>query len=347
MAGALLAAPLAARAGPVASIRATTVVAAATFFACAVPLSFAWFFAWRLAAGVAGGVLMVLAAAAVLPHVPPARRGLASGAIFSGVGLGIAASGTVVPVLLRWGLTATWCGLGTLALALTVLAWTGWPRQAAAPHTAPAARAGRLHSGAGLKAIYVAYGLNAVGLVPHMVFLVDFVARGLGRGLVVGGRCWVVFGVGAVLGPVLAGRAADRIGFRVAFRGALVLQIAAVAVPIVWTSTPWLIASSVVVGAFVPGVVPLALGRVQELAPPEFRTTAWGRTTTAFALGLTVAGYGFSFIYARMASYATLFALGAAVLALALAIDLAVSPRAGAGGPTAAPAPAPPRPAAR
>ena len=82
--------------------------------------SFAWFFVWRFAAGLAGGVLMVLAAPAVLPHVPPARRGLAGGAIFTGVGLGIAASGTLVPLLLRLGLVATWCGLGALALLLTV-----------------------------------------------------------------------------------------------------------------------------------------------------------------------------------------------------------------------------------
>src|SRR6266851_3258344 len=97
------------------------------FFACALPLSFAWFFLWRFAAGVAGGALLVLAAPAVLPHVPAARRGLAGGAIFTGVGLGIAASGTLVPLLLRLGLVEAWCGLGTLALVLTIIAWGGWP----------------------------------------------------------------------------------------------------------------------------------------------------------------------------------------------------------------------------
>jgi len=32
-----------------------------------------------------------------------------------------------------------------------------------------------------LKALYAEYALCAVGLVPHMIFLVDFVARGLGQ----------------------------------------------------------------------------------------------------------------------------------------------------------------------
>ena len=40
----------------------------------------------------------------LLACVPAARRGLAGGAIFTGVGLGIAASGTLVPLLLRIGL---------------------------------------------------------------------------------------------------------------------------------------------------------------------------------------------------------------------------------------------------
>jgi predicted MFS family arabinose efflux permease len=347
-AGALLAPALASRWTAVSIVRAMMALATVAFFACAVPLSFAWFFVWRLASGVAGGSLMVLAAPTVLPHVSPARRGLAGGVIFTGVGLGIGASGTLVPLLLRWGLTQAWCGLGVLALIFSAVGWTGWPREAPGSRTAARPdRPPRLRSSVSLKAIYVEYGLNAIGLVPHMVFLVDFVARGLGRGLDIGGRYWVLFGVGAILGPVLAGRAADRIGFRSALRWALALQAAAVAVLAIWTSTGWLIASSLLIGAFVPGVVPLVLGRVQELAPPEARTAAWGRATTAFAVGLTAAGYAFSFLYARTTSYTVLFALGGALIALALAIDLAVRPLVGGDPPTGAAAPAPPRPAAR
>src|SRR4029453_8216783 len=167
---ALLASSLAARFSPVSILRAMMALATVAFFACSVPLAFAWFFVWRLASGVAGGVLMVLAPPTVLRHVPPARRGLAGGVIFAGVGLGIAASGTLVPVLLRWGLTRTWWGLGAIALALTAIAWTGWPAAARSSVGARAERASRLRSSIGLKAIYVEYGLNAIGLVPHMVF---------------------------------------------------------------------------------------------------------------------------------------------------------------------------------
>lgn len=87
--GALSAGPVGRRVPNVPLLRAMMLLATASFFACALPLSATWFFAWRFLAGDAGGFLMVLAAPMVLPHVPPTRRGLAAGAIFLGVGLGI------------------------------------------------------------------------------------------------------------------------------------------------------------------------------------------------------------------------------------------------------------------
>ena len=325
LAGALLARRMAQHASAGVVLRVNMLLATAAFFACAVPLPFWWFFIWRFAAGAAGGALMVLAAPTVLAHVPPARRGLAGGVIFTGVGLGIAASGTLVPLLLRAGLSATWCGLGALALVLTVLAWGGWPaaRTSAVPSLE---RQHRSRFGPALKALYVEYALNAVALVPHMVFLVDFVARGLERGIDVGSHYWVLFGLGAVTGPLITGHVADRIGFTRALRLAFVVQAVAVAVPVITVSAAALIFSSLVVGAMVPGVVPLVLGRVHELTPhdDQERQAGWSFATTAFALGQAAAAYGFSFLFAHTGGgYTALFALGAAALVLALAIDLA------------------------
>jgi predicted MFS family arabinose efflux permease len=135
----------------------------------------------------------------------------------------------------------------------------------------------------------------------------------------------VLFGVAATLGPVLAGRLADRIGFGPALRLAFLVQAAAVALLVVTDGAGGLALSSIVIGAFVPGIVPLVLGRVQELAGRDERnrTAAWSIATATFALGQAAAAYGFSFLFARTGSYTILFALGAAALILALVIDLA------------------------
>ena len=323
--GALLARPIAARAGAAPALRGMMVAASAAFFACAFPLSFGWFFVWRFASGVSGGALMALAAPVVIRHVAPSRRGLASGAIFTGVGLGIAASGTLVPFLMQAGPAQTWFGLGAFALLLTAISWGGWPREQLAeihqpsrPRSPPPA----------LVALYVEYGLNAIGLVPHMVFLVDFVARGLGRGLVTGAQYWVLFGIGAMLGPLAGGRVADRIGFASALRGAFVVQAGCVALLAFSESPISLSISSIVVGAMVPGVVPLVLGRMHELIPldADQQRKAWGLCTTSFALGQATAAYGFAYIFAHTGgAYRILFALGAAALATALVIDLSMA----------------------
>jgi predicted MFS family arabinose efflux permease len=325
LAGALLARPIASRAGAAPALRAMMAAAAAAFFACAFPLSFGWYFVWRFASGIAGGALMALAAPIVLPHVSPSRRGLASGAIFTGVGLGIAASGTLVPLLLRAGLPQTWFGLGALALLLTIVSWSGWPREQL-PGIAQPREPARTHPV--LVALYIEYGLNAVGLVPHMIFLVDFIARGLGRGLAAGARYWVLFGIGAMLGPLIGGRLADRIGFASALRLALALQAGFVGVLVFSTTATALSVSSIVIGAMVPGVVALVLGRVHELIPQDSdrQQKVWAWCTTAFALGQAAAAYGFSYIFAQTGgAYQSLFALGAAALAAALAIDLLVA----------------------
>jgi len=180
-----------------------------------------------------------------------------------------------------------------------------------------------------LRALFAEYALNAAGLVPHMVFLVDYVARGLGQGLAVGSRYWVVFGLGAVVGPLLSGHLADRIGFGPALRLAYLIQAAAVAIPALGLfGTGGLIVSSALVGAFTPGIVPLVLGRVQELLAhhPALHREAWSRATTGFAVLQAVAAYGMSFLLVRSGGgYALLFGLGTAAIVLALAIDVVSS----------------------
>jgi MFS family permease len=327
LAGALAARAVADRIGAVHALRAMMLLATLSFFASSAPVSFTWFFAWRFLSGLTGGIIMVLAASVIMPHISAARRGIVGGVIFAGVGLGVAASGTLVPLLLQQGLQQSWYGLGALSALLTLASWWNWPAEAKTD-AAPLHHAKHHHASTAARALLVQYGLNAVALVPHMVFIVDFVARGLGQGIAAGSRYWVLYGLGAILGPLVTGHLGDRAGFGPALRAAFLIEAAAVLLPTVSTAPVSLIVSSVVVGGFTPGIVPLVLGRIHELVPhsSEQQRATWSHATTSFALFQAAAAYGLSWIYAQTGGdYLVLFGLGGGAAVLALAIDLGLA----------------------
>ena len=111
------------------------------------------------------------------------------------------------------------------------------------------------------------------------------------------------------------------------------IEAVAILLPSVSTAPVSLIVSSIIVGGFTPGIVPLVLGRVHELLPDraEERRAAWSHATTSFALFQAAAAYGFSWLFAHNGGdYLPLFAIGGAATLLALAIDLGsaiLSPR--------------------
>lgn len=325
LAGALIGQPLAQRFSCPPVLRLMMIVATAAFFACAWPVSITWYFAWRFLSGLSGGAIMVLVATSILPHIPAGRRGLVGGIIFLGVGLGIAASGTLVPALLRLGLRETWLGLGAVSLALTAVSWFGWPRR----HRPAAAVAPvRLGESVELRVLYGEYALNALGLVPVMMLLADYVARGLGRGIDAGAMTWVVYGAGSIVGPVLCGQLGDRIGFGRGYRLVLLGQAAGL-VALAVSGHPAVIAiAAAAVGAFTPGIAPLVLGRIQELSAgdPDGQRLGWSRATIAFALFQALGGYGYAFLFAHSGeSYAAVFCCGGAALLIAAIADQMVA----------------------
>lgn len=322
--GALIGRPLAQRTSNTRALRLMMVAVTLAFFACGFPLSVAWFFGWRLLSGIAGGAIMVLVASTVLPHVPAARRGLASGAIFLGIGLGIAGSGTIVPPLLSLGLQQTWFGLGALALALTAASWFGWPPEVQADAVvAPTAQA-KTPTDPGVYLLFAQYAFMAAGLVPAMVFLVDYVARGLGAGAHVGALIWVMYGVGAIIGPVSYGFLADRLGAKSSIRLVLVVQALAVGLLAISSSFSALAVLALILGSFPPGIVPLALARVHELVPNHHQQqVAWSRATVSFATFQAIAGFAYSALFNLSGGqHALLFEIAAGAIVVALVLEV-------------------------
>lgn len=317
--GALIARPIGGRIGNQRALRMMMLLITLTFLACAFPLSLAWYFVWRLLSGVAGGVVMVLVAGTILPHVPPASRGRASGAIFLGLGLGIAATGTLIPLLLGMGLRVTWIGLAVLSAVLSAASWFAWPPVQSHKNAAGTAHPAPRHVTTAnwrIKLLFGQYALMAASAVAPMVFLVDYISRGLGMGTEYGALFWVLYGIGAIVGPPLYGWVADKAG---AQNGMALFSVVQVVMLVgVYQSDNHLLLGlyTLVIGMFAPGMVPLAVARVHELLPhhPVQQNLVWSRATVFSAALMALAAYGFSALFNLVHGQHRLMFLGAAVM---------------------------------
>jgi predicted MFS family arabinose efflux permease len=299
------------------AIRLAAATTAVSLLACGWNYGFVWYAGWRFLAGVTGGVLMVLAVPVVLAVTAPERRGRAAGLVITGIGVGITASGLIIPALASAGPRIVWLVLAATASVLTAYIWFTIPRERIdlAATAAPARRLPRA-----VWPLLAAYGCDAIGFIPHTVFWIDFIARALGHGLATGGTHWIVFGGGVVIGPLLCGLFADRYGLGLAFLLSMLVKAAAVGLPLLSTHPVALFASSLVVGMLVSGSTSLCSAWAAELVGLGDHRRVWGWMTGAFGVALAGGAWALSYIFALASAYAPLFAIGAGALVVGAAL---------------------------
>ena len=323
--GALGAARLARRFSAVALIRVMMVLTALSFFACADnSLPFAWFFGWRVVSGVTGGILMALSGPTILAYVAEKRRPLIGETLLYGITVGIIFAGAVMPLLIDSSVSLAWLVLGALALLTTVATWGLWPPPPPAP-TAPSGE--KAPEG---KLLPLQYGLVSIGVVPQMVFLVDYIARDVGLGVTDASHYLLVYGLGSLAGPVVYTFATGKIGLRVTLRAGILVQLVSCLLLLTGDSTVFLAAASFLAGLGMPGMVAAFLLRSQQISDGnvDAHRALWGATAGAFAVGQAIAAFGTSYLLDRFGEggigYPILFGAGAVCLAAAFVLDFAI-----------------------
>lgn len=312
--GAMIARPLGRAVALPLLMRGSMLATAASLLVCGFRPGLVVFGGMRALAGVTGGVLMVLGPPSLLAAVPPARRGRVGGIVFAGVGIGIVAASSALPALLRAGVPTAWFGLAGAAAAFTAIGWRGWPPSPPPPppHDGAAARP--------LRWLVIAYGVNAIPVIPHMILISDYVARGLGTGVAAGSAAFVVYGIGAALGPIAGGWIGDRLGFRRTLDLAIVVQASAILIPALLPTAPAAFVSALLVGSLTPGIPPLVLNRAVELAGPAGAARFWRAATIAFALGQAFGAWSTAAAFAWLERHPPLFVAGAVMAVISLAL---------------------------
>jgi predicted MFS family arabinose efflux permease len=296
--------------------------------ASAVPAGFLWLAACRFVIGAAASWMMVLALSIVVGNAPRETLGRATGTVFTGVGVGIAFSGVVVPTLLGMGLVYAWIGLAVVGAVATAVALWGWAAAPSAGPEPPRVRKLWRHwkMPAQLKRLPVwmllaAHAMFSIGLVPHTIYWVDYLARGLGLGMEVGGFYWILVGVGALTGPLACGWLADRVGFAAALVTIFAVLAVGVAVPVLLAVPATLVLSSLIFGAQ-PGLSAVISGRTGQVVGRENMAEVWRWMVLSVAVTKAIAGYLMVWLFDLTGSYAFLFMTGGVALALGALLSL-------------------------
>jgi predicted MFS family arabinose efflux permease len=320
--GALISVPLRSRLKEYPALVTAICLSVVALIASAAPLGFAWLGFWRCVVGIAAGVIMVLSLALIAATAPAARRPVAASFVFAGVGLGILSAGMLVPLFLAISIPATWLGLGGCAIGAALAAIWGWraaPAHQSTPIISPSA-AGRTVSAVSpwntpLRLLLLGHLCFSMAIVPHTLYWVDYIARGLGHGIGEGGFHWSLVGIASILGPWIAAWLGLMLGTAWALPVSFFALGIGIAAPLVSSTTIVLLVSSLLFGAQ-PGLSALMAARTRDLAEADHMPRLMRAMILTSSLGAVAAGFVLPQIYDATQSHVLIFALGGASMIL-------------------------------
>lgn len=196
---------------------AALLLIAAGMFATAMAATLPEVAALRFAVGACSGVAAILTISLAMSGVPARLRGLVSGGIWAGAGLGIGISGALISpdAHLTWRLQYAVMAALTIVAMLAFLAWR-IDESSAAPKV-PVIKPVRKERA--FWRLNVAYALFGFGYIVYMVYASPYwLGTGLKHSAVA--QSWIIFGAGGALGAIAWGRIFDR------FRSPLIFSVA-------------------------------------------------------------------------------------------------------------------------
>ena len=247
------------------------------------------FLAWialRALAGIGSAWVLVYASAWCLERLAPARRPVLNGAVFAGVGSGIALAGGSCLVLMRVGASSAeaWIALGLVSIAGTAAIWRSFGGDGDAeadgrPGSTRSRRPGSVDSAR----LVLCYGAFGFGYIIPATFL-PMMARRLVPDPSVFGWSWPVFGAAAAISPLAAAAWQRLLGNRrLWILGHLVMALG-VAVPVAWPAIGGIMVGALLVGGTFMVITQAGMLEARAVAGPR-ATGLMAAMTAAFGGG--------------------------------------------------------------
>ncbi|MBL0936404.1 MAG: YbfB/YjiJ family MFS transporter [Rhizobiaceae bacterium] len=265
---------------------ASLALSTALCLAMALTDDFAAFLAIRFAAGVASAFVMVFLSSIVFAGLARLERSDLQWMHFGGVGVGIAASASMVALLAlgTFGWRANWVGAAALSLAALVAVSLLLPRGGG--QGGSAVKEPALDFTPALKRIVWAYGIFGFGYVVTATFLIAIV-RENESGSVLEAVVWLVTGLAVIPSAFLWGLAARRWGLRPAFAIGCAVEGAGVMASVALGGMTGPLVGGILLGNTFVAITALGIQIGRNLAGPSPRKVL-SVMTAAFGLGQIV-----------------------------------------------------------
>ena len=246
----------------------------------------------RFAAGMTSAVVFVYTSGWCLSHLAKLGVPAMGGIIYAGPGAGIVVSGLLASGMVAWGWTAAtgWLIFGALAFGLSATVWPilrgGGERLMALPGASlPAAGSGAAapsqHGQSEMALLTLAYSLAGFGYIITATFL-PVIARAALPGSAWLDLFWPIFGLGVMMGALLAARMPHGEDLRVRLGVCYGVQALGIAASLWSPSLAGFAIGSLLLGMPFTAITFFALQEVRRLRP----------ATAASFIGLLTAAYG-------------------------------------------------------
>jgi hypothetical protein len=252
----------------------------------AVPLAAAWPLL-RFAAGVASAVVFVYTSGWCLAQLARMNQAALGGAIYTGPGAGIVVSGLFASGMVQWGWPAQagWAIFGVLAFVLSAFVWRTFRSAPPSPVAVAAAvstsSGGQTHGRVEIACLGFAYGLAGLGYIVTATFL-PVIARQALPGSPWLDMFWPIFGLGVMIGALLATRLRVTLDMRLLLAGCYLVQAAGIAIGVWSPSLAGFALGSLLLGIPFTAITFFAMQEVRRLRP----------LLAASFMGLLTAVYG-------------------------------------------------------
>lgn len=275
----------------------------------------------RLIAGITGGLIFVLTSSIIMDYLATQFLTRWSGYLFSGIGLGIAISGLLVPYFeARFAWQGAWMGLGILSalfFAITLILWRGLQvhngiKSIKSPNQ-------RMSQGF-MPWLIAAYGFEGLGYIITGTFLVDII-HNIPSLQEYSSYSWVMVGIAAIPSAPVWTVIMEKFSAIKILSVAYVLQIIGILLP-VFLQTVWsVLLSSFLFGLTFVGIVTLTTSYARQLFPTQSGAVV-SILTTSYALGQIIGPIIAGILVAFYNSYKAALIFAGAIVFTALVIML-------------------------